>query len=82
MSERSKRLSIGAAIFLLSLIPFEINLSQEQRQLIKPCMAEATPKKNEDTTNATRKKGRQHQESKDKKKDRNVQQQSKGSSCN
>ena len=82
MSERSKRLSIGAAIFLLSLIPFETNLGQEQSQLIKPCMAEPTPKKNEDPTNATRKKGRKPQKSKDGKKHRNVQQQPKGSSCN
>jgi hypothetical protein len=82
MSERSKRLSFGASIFLLSLIPFETNLGQEQSQLIKPCTAETTPKKNEDTTNATRKKGRQRQKPKDRKKDRNVAQQPKGSSCN
>jgi hypothetical protein len=82
MSERGKRLSIGAAIFLLSLVPFETNLSQEQSQLIKPCTAETTPKKNEDTTNATRKKGRKRQKSKDGKKHGNVQQQLKGSSCN
>lgn len=82
MSELTKRLSIGAAVFLLSLVPFEINFAQEQSPLIKPCMAETTPKKTKDTTNATRKKGRKRQKSKDRKKNRNNQQQSKGSNCN
>ena len=67
MNDRTKRLSSGAAIFLLSLVPFETNLSQNQNQLIKPCTAETTPKKNEDTTNAARKKGRKRQNSRDEK---------------
>ena len=82
MSELSKRLSIGAATFLLSFIPFETTFTQEQSPLIKPCMAETTPKKTEDKTNVTRKKGAKRQKSKDRKKDRNDQQQSKGSNCN
>jgi len=79
---RVKRLSIGAAIFLLSLVPFETNLSQEQNQLIKPCMAETTPRKNDDTTNTSRKKSRKRPKTKDGKKDRNDQQQAKNSNCN
>jgi hypothetical protein len=79
MSERGKRLSIGAAIFLVSLVPFETNLSQEQSQLIKPCMAETTPEKKEDTTNPKKKKGRKRPKTKDEKKDRN---ESKNSNCN
>jgi hypothetical protein len=52
MNERSKQFLIGAAILLLSLAaPFETSFSQEQSQLIKPCMAETTPEKKEDTTN-------------------------------
>jgi hypothetical protein len=82
MNEVVKRFSIGAAIVLLSLLPFEINFSQEQNQLIKPCMAETTPKKNEDTTNSTKKKGRKRQKTKDGKKDRSDQQQAKNSNCN
>jgi hypothetical protein len=82
MNERIKQFSIGAAIFLVSLIPFETNLSQEQSPLIKPCMAETTPKKNEDTTNASKKKGRKRQKSKNGKKDRTDQQQAKKSNCN
>ena len=81
MNERIKRFSIGAAIFLLSLVPFETNFSQEQGQLIKPCMAETAPKKKEDTTNTTRKKGRKRQKTKDEKKNQNDQQ-AKGSNCN
>ena len=77
-----KQFSIGAVIFLLSLVPFETNYSHEQNQLIKPCMAETTPKKNEDATNTTKKKGRKRQKTKDGKKDRNEQQQSKNSNCN
>jgi len=79
---RVKRLSIGAAIFLLSLVPIETNLSREQNQLIKPCMAETTPNKNDDTTNTSRKKSRKRQKTKDGKKDRNDQQQAKNSNCN
>jgi hypothetical protein len=82
MNEKIKQFSSGAAIFLLSLVPFETNYSQEQNQLIKPCMAETTPKKNEDATNTTKKKGRKRQKTKDGKKDRNEQQQSKNSNCN
>ena len=81
MNERIKRFSIVAAIFLLSLVPIEISFSQEQSQLIKPCMAETTPEKKEDTTNTTKKKGRKRQKTKEKK-DRNDQQQAKGSNCN
>ena len=81
MNERIKRFSIGAAIFLLSLVPFETNFSQEQSQLIKPCVADTAPKKKEETTNTTRKKKRERQKTKDEKKDRNTQQ-AKGSSCN
>jgi hypothetical protein len=82
MNERIKRFSIGAAIFFLSLaVPFETNFSQEQSQLIKPCMANTTPEKKEDTTTA-KKKGRKRQKTKDRKKDRNAQQQAKGSTCN
>lgn len=80
MNERSKRLSIGAAIFLLSLVaPFETNFSQKQSQLIKPCMAETTPEKKEDITNPKKKKGRKRPKTKDEKKDRN---ESKNSNCN
>ena len=83
MNERIKRFSIGAAIFLLSLAaPYETNFSQEQSQLIKPCTADTTLAKKEDTTNTTRKKGRKRQKTKDRKKDRNAQQQAKGSNCN
>ena len=82
MNERSKRLSSGAAIFLLSLVPFETNFSQNQNEMLKPCMAETTPKKNEDTTNASKKTGRKRQKSKDGKKDRTDQQQAKNSNCN
>jgi len=71
--------SIGAAIFLLSLIPFETNLSQEQSPLLKPCTAETTRKKNEDTT---RKKERKRQKTKNGKKDQNDQQPAKNSNCN
>jgi hypothetical protein len=47
MNERSKQFLIGAAILLLSLAaPFETSFSQEQSQLIKPCMAETAPEKN------------------------------------
>ena len=81
MNERIKRFSIGAAIFLLSLVPFETSFSQEQSQLIKPCMADTTPKKKEDTANTSRKKGRKRQKTKDEKKSRNDQQ-PKGSNCN
>ena len=81
MNEVVKRFSIGAAIVLLSLLPFEINFSQEQNQLIKPCMAETTPKKNEDTTSTTKKKGRKRQKTKDGKKVRSDQQ-AKNSNCN
>jgi hypothetical protein len=80
MTTRSKRFSI-AAIFVLSLVSFETNLGQEQNQPIKPCMAETTPKKTEDTTNAAKKKGRKRQKTKDMKKDRNDQQ-AKNSNCN
>ena len=76
-----KRLSIGSAILLVSLVPFDTSQSQEQNQLIKPCMADTTPKKNEDTTNTTKKKGRKRQKRKDGKKDRNDQQ-AKNSNCN
>jgi len=82
MNEVVKRFSIGAAIVVLSLLSFEINLSQEQNQLIKPCMAESTPKKTEDTTNTTGKKGRKRQKTKDGKKDRSDQQQAKNLNCN
>jgi hypothetical protein len=81
MNEVVKRFSIGAAIVLLSLLPFEINFSQQQNELIKPCMAETTPKKNEDRTNTTKKKARKRQKTKDGKKDRNDQQ-AKNSNCN
>ena len=81
MNERSKRFLIGAAIFLLSLAaPFETNFSQEQNQLIKPCMAETTPEKKEDTTSPKKKKKeRKRPKTKDEKKDRN---ESKNSNCN
>lgn len=81
MNERSKRFLIGAAILLVSLAaPFETNFSQEQSQLIKPCMAETTPEKKEDTTNPKKKKkGRKRPKTKDEKKDRN---EPKGSNCN
>ena len=79
MNERIKRFSIGAAIFLLSLVPFETNFSQEQSQLIKPCMAEPTPAKKEDTTNSKKKKERKRSKTKDEKKDRN---EPKNSNCN
>jgi hypothetical protein len=82
MNERIKRLSIGAAIFLLSLVPFETYFSQEQSQLIKPCMADTTPKKKEEATNTAGKKGRKRQKTKNEKKGRNDQQQPKGSNCN
>jgi hypothetical protein len=82
MNERSKRLSIGTAVLLLSLIPFQLNFSQEQSQVIKPCMADTAPEKKEDTTNTTKKKERKRQKTKDRKKDRNDQQQAKGSNCN
>lgn len=78
MNEVVKRFSIGAAIVLLSLVQ---SLSQEQNQLIKPCKAEAAPKKTEDATNAARKKARKRQKTKDSKKDRNDQQ-AKNSNCN
>jgi hypothetical protein len=69
MNERSKQFLIGAAILLLSLAaPFETSFSQEQSQLIKPCMAETTPEK-----------GRKRPKTKDEKKDRN---ESKNSNCN
>ena len=77
-----KRYSTAAAIFSLSLaVPFETNFSQEQGQLIKPCMAETTPRKKEDTTKATRKKERKRQKTKNEKKNQNDQQ-AKGSNCN
>ena len=82
MNQRIERFSIGAAVFLLSLVPFEIDFSQEQTQLLKPCMAETTPKKSEDTTNTSKKKGRKRQKSKNGKKDRTEQQQAKNSNCN
>lgn len=64
---------------LLSLAaPFETNFSQEKSQLIKPCMAETTPRKKEDTTN-TKKKGRKRPKTRDEKKDRK---EPKGSKCN
>ena len=81
MNERFKQFSIGAAILLLSLVPFETSFSQEQNQLIKPCMADTTPAKKEVTTNTTKKKGQKRQKSKDRKKDRNDQQ-AKNSNCN
>ena len=79
MNEVVKRFSIGAAILLLSLVPFETNFSQDQSKLIKPCMAESTPKKTETTTG---KKGRKRQKTKDGKKDRDDQQQAKSPNCN
>ena len=82
MSELVKRVSIGAAILLLSLVLFETSFSQDQSKLIKPCMAESTPKKTEDTTNTTGKKARKRQKTKEVKKDRNDQQQAKNSNCN
>jgi len=82
MNEVFKRFSIGAAILLVSLVPLETDFSREQSKLIKPCMAESTPKKTEDTTNTTGKKGRKRQKTKDGKKDRNDQQQAKNSNCN
>jgi len=81
MNGRSNRL-LGAVILFLSVATFQTDLGQEQSQLIKPCMAETTPKKNEETENATRKKGRKHQKTKYAKKDRNNQQQAKNSNCN
>ena len=81
MNERVKRFSIGAAIFLLSLVPFEANLGQGQTQLLKPCLAATTPKKNEDT-NTSKKKGRKRQKTKNGKKERTDQQQAKKSDCN
>ena len=80
MNEKVKPFSIGAAILLLSLVSFETNLGQEQNKLIKPCMAETTPKKNDDTTSTAKKKARKRQK-KDGKKDRNDQQ-AKNSNCN
>jgi hypothetical protein len=80
MNEVFKRFSICAAILLLSLVPLETNFGQQESQLIKPCMAETTPKKVEDTTNAAKKKGRKRQKTKDGKKDRN--EQAKNSNCN
>jgi hypothetical protein len=80
MKERIRRFAIGAAIFLLSLaVPFETDFSQEQSQLIKPCMAETTPEKKEDTTNTKKKKGRKRPKQKGEKKDRN---ESRNSNCN
>jgi len=80
MNERIKRFSIGAAILLLSFAaPFETNFSQEQNQLIKPCTAETTPEKKEDTTNSKKKKARKRSKTKDEKKDRN---EPKNSNCN
>jgi hypothetical protein len=80
MNERSKQFLIGAAILLLSLAaPFETSFSQEQSQLIKPCMAETAPEKKEDTTNPKKKKGRKRPKTKNEKKDRN---ESKNSNCN
>jgi ABC-type uncharacterized transport system involved in gliding motility auxiliary subunit len=80
MNERSKQFLIGAAILLLSLAaPFETSFSQEQGQLIKPCMAETTPEKKEDTTKPKNKKRRKRPKTKDEKKDRN---ESKNSNCN
>lgn len=81
MKERSKRLSIGAAILLLSLVPSGTALGEQQSKLIKPCMAETTPEKQVDTTNTSKKKGRKRQKTKDGKKDRNDQQ-AKNSNCN
>jgi hypothetical protein len=80
MNEVFKRFSICAAILLLSLVPLETNFGQQESQLIKPCMAETTPKKVEDRTNAAKKKGRKRQNTKDGKKDRN--EQAKNSNCN
>jgi hypothetical protein len=82
MNEVIKRFLIGAAILLLSLVPLETNFGQQQNQLIKPCTAETTPKQNEDTTNAAKKKSRKRQKTKDGKKDRNDQQQAKSPNCN
>lgn len=80
MNDRSERFSIGAAILLLTLAaPFETNFSQEQGQLIKPCTAETTPEKKEDTTNPKKKKERKRPKTKDEKKDRK---ESKNSNCN
>ena len=80
MKDRIRRFAIGAAIFLLSLVvPFETDFSQEQSQLIKPCMAETTPEKKDDTTNTKKKKGRKRPKQKDEKKDRN---ESRNSNCN
>ena len=81
MNQRSKHLLIGAAILVLGCVPFDTSFSQEKSGLIKPCMADTTPKKNEETLNTTKKKGRKRQKSKDGKKDRNDQQ-AKGSNCN
>lgn len=79
MNERSNGFSITAAILLVTLVaPFETNFSQEQSQLIKPCMAETTPEKKEDTTNPKKKKGQKRPKTKDEKKDRK---ESKNSNC-
>jgi hypothetical protein len=79
MNNGKKRYSIGAAILLLSLGLFETNFSQQQNQLIKPCVASTTPEKKEGTT---KKAGRHDQKTKDRKKDRNDKNRSKGSNCN
>jgi hypothetical protein len=80
MNERINRFLTGAAILLVSLAaPFETNFGKEQGQLIKPCTAETTPRKKEDTTNTKNKKGRKRPKTKDEKKDRN---EPKNSNCN
>jgi hypothetical protein len=79
MNERKKRFSIGAAILLLSLGSFEASFSQQQNQLIKPCVAVTSTEKKEGTA---KKAGRQDQKTKDRKKDRNDKNRSKGSNCN
>ena len=81
MNEVVKRLLIGAAILLLSLLPLGTNLGQDQSKLIKPCMAESTPKKTENTANTNGRKGRKRQKTKDGKKDRSDQHE-KNSNCN
>jgi hypothetical protein len=78
MNERMKRFSIGAAILLLSLGSFEASFSQQQNQLIKPCVAGNTTEKKEGTT---KKPARRDQKTKDRKKDRNDKNRSKGSNC-
>lgn len=79
MNKTIKRFSIGTAVFLLTLVPFETNLGQQQNQLIKPCTAEPAPEKKEDTTSTKKKKSRTRPKTNNGKKD---QQQSKNANCN